>query len=81
MSSQTKKSEKPAISLEKAVSKLVAQGKKNGSLTYEDVSEILYQRDDVGPEQLEAALEQLSKEGIDIVDAREDGDERATSKS
>jgi RNA polymerase primary sigma factor len=80
MSSQTKKSEKPAISLEKAVSKLVAQGKKNGSLTYEDVSEILYQRDDVGPEQLEAALEQLSKEGIDIVDARDEG-ERADTKS
>jgi RNA polymerase primary sigma factor len=66
--------------LEKAVSKLVAQGKKNGSLTYEDVSEILYQRDDVGPEQLEAALEQLSKEGIDIVDARDEG-ERADTKS
>ena len=82
MSSQTKKSEKPAVSLEKVVSKLVAQGKKNGSLTYEDVSEILYQRDDVGPAQVEAALEQLSKEGIEIIDAREEGDEtRASSKS
>lgn len=82
MSSQTKKSEKPAISLEKAVSKLLAQGKKNGSLTYEDVSELLYQRDDVGPAQVEAALEALGKEGIEIVDTRsEDDDDRAPSKS
>jgi RNA polymerase primary sigma factor len=81
MSSQTKKSEKPAISLEKAVSKLVAQGKKNGSLTYEDVSEMLFQRDDVGPEQYEQVLEHMSKEGIEIIDARVEDDDRAVSKS
>jgi RNA polymerase primary sigma factor len=80
MSSQTKKSEKPAISIEKAVSKLLAQGKKNGSLTYEDVSEMLYQREDIGPEQVEAVLEQMAKEGIEIVDARSE-DEKAPSKS
>ncbi len=82
MSSQTKKSEKPAISLEKAVSKLLAQGKKNGSLTYEDVSEMLYQREDMGPEQVERVLEQMSKEGIEIVDARQDdGKEKTKSKA
>lgn len=82
MSSQTKKSEKPPISLEKAVSKLLAQGKKNGSLTYEDVSEMLYQREDMGPEQVERVLEQMAKEGIEIVDARQDdGKEKTKSKA
>ncbi len=81
MSSQTKKSEKPAISLEKAVGKLLARGRKNGALTYEDVSE-LYQRDDLGPEQVEAVLAQFAKEGIDVTEATaDDDDERPASKS
>jgi len=72
MSSQTKKSETPKISLEKAVSKLLTQGKKTGSLTYEDISEMLYQREDVGPEQVDQVLEKMAAAGIEVLDARVD---------
>lgn len=69
MSSQTKKSE---ISIEKAVGKLLSQGKKNGSVSYEDISEMLYQREDIGPEAVERVLEQMAAEGIEVIDTRSD---------
>jgi RNA polymerase primary sigma factor len=72
MSSQTKKSDKPEISLDKAVKKLLTQGKKTGSLTYEDISEMLYQREDVGPEQVDKVLEKMAAAGIEVIDARVD---------
>jgi RNA polymerase primary sigma factor len=77
MSSQTKKSEKPKLSLDKAVSKLLSQGKKTGSLTYEDISEMLYQREDVGPEQVDQVLETMAAAGIEVIDARVDDDVQA----
>ena len=77
MSSQTKKSDKPEISLEKAVKKLLSQGKKTGSLTYEDISEMLYQREDVGPEQVDKVLEKMAAAGIEVIDARVDDDDSA----
>lgn len=82
MSSQTKRSDRPELSLEKAVSKLLSQGKKTGSLTYEDISEMLYQREDVGPEQVDLVLEQMAAAGIEVIDARvdEDGPEIEASK-
>ena len=82
MSSQTKKSEKPRISLDKAVNKLLTIGKKAGSLTYEDISEMLYQREDVGPEQVDKVLEQMAAAGIEVIDARvdDDDDQPAASK-
>ena len=82
MSSQTKKSEKPQLSLDKAVNKLLTIGKKAGSLTYEDISEMLYQREDVGPEQVDKVLEQMAAAGIEVIDARvdDDDDQPAASK-
>ena len=79
MSSQTKKSDKPEISLEKAVKKLLTQGKKTGSLTYEDISEMLYQREDVGPEQVDKVLEKMAAAGIEVIDARVDDDDNTTA--
>lgn len=79
MSSQTKKSDKPEISLEKAVKKLLTQGKKTGSLTYEDISEMLYQREDVGPEQVDKVLEKMAAAGIEVIDARVDDDDTTTA--
>lgn len=72
MSSQTKMSDKSEVSLEKAVKKLLAQGKKTGTLTYEDISEMLYQREDVGPEQVDKVLETMAAAGIEVIDARVD---------
>lgn len=62
------------MSLDKAVSKLLSQGKKTGSLTYEDISEMLYQREDVGPEQVDLVLEKMAAAGIEVIDARIDDD-------
>ncbi len=68
-----KNKEKANDPLEAAVKKLLAQGKKNkGSLTYEDLSELLYQRDDLGPEQIDEIFGRMVAEGIEIVDARVD---------
>lgn len=70
------------MSLEKAVSKLLSQGKKTGSLTYEDISELLYQREDVGPEQVDLVLEQMAAAGIEVIDARiDDGDDQEEGAS
>ena len=79
MSSQTKKSEAPEVSLEKAVKKLLAQGKKTGSLTYEDISEMLYQRPDVGPEQFDQVMEKMTAAGIEVIDPREDDSDAGSS--
>ncbi|MFA5506729.1 MAG: sigma-70 family RNA polymerase sigma factor [Vulcanimicrobiota bacterium] len=65
-------SDKSEVSLEKAVKKLLAQGKKTGTLTYEDISEMLYQREDVGPEQVDKVLETMAAAGIEVIDARVD---------
>ncbi|MCA9792367.1 MAG: RNA polymerase sigma factor RpoD, partial [Candidatus Eremiobacteraeota bacterium] len=79
----TKKKADNGKALEAAVKKLLTQGKKNGTLTYEDVSELLYQRDDLGPEQVDEVLERMVAEGIEIVDVRVDEtpeDDKAKSK-
>ncbi len=61
--------------LQRLVERLVAMGKQRGSLTYEDVSDILFQRDDLSPEAYELVLERFAAEGIELVDVREEEDE------
>jgi RNA polymerase primary sigma factor len=48
--------------------KLLDQGKKKGVLTYDEISETLYQREDLNPEQFDELLERFASEGIEIVD-------------
>ena len=49
-------------------SKLLAEGKKKGALTYEEISESLYKNEDLSPEQFDELLERLTSAGIDIID-------------
>lgn len=79
MSSQTEKSEQTTESLEEALRRMIAQGKKKGSLTYDELSE-LYKREDIGKEQVEMVLEHLFEQGIDVVDALDDDRPAAKSK-
>jgi RNA polymerase primary sigma factor len=48
--------------------KLLAEGKKKGVLTYDEISEALYKNDDLPPEQFDELLERITGEGIEIVD-------------
>lgn len=70
MNSRTKKSESSADKLEVVLRKLVALGKKSGSLNQEALDQF-YQRMDFDKDQVETVLERLSKEGIEIVEGEE----------
>jgi RNA polymerase primary sigma factor len=50
------------------VKKLLEVGKKKGVLTYEEISDILYQKEDLAPEQIDELLEKFISEGIEIVE-------------
>ncbi|MDQ7825654.1 MAG: sigma-70 family RNA polymerase sigma factor [Candidatus Eremiobacteraeota bacterium] len=50
------------------VRKLLEVGKKKGVLTYEEISDILYQKEDLAPEQIDELLEKFISEGIEIVE-------------
>jgi len=54
------------------VKKLLEVGKKKGVLTYEEISDILYQKEDLAPEQLDELLERFISEGIEIVEDMKD---------
>ena len=53
------------------VKKLLEEGRKKGSLTYEEIVEVFYNKEDVNPEQLEEILELFAREGIEIVEIKE----------
>lgn len=50
------------------IKKLIEVGKKKGVLTYEEISDILYQKEDLAPEQIDELLEKFINEGIEIVE-------------
>lgn len=54
--------------LSKEILKLIEEGKKKGSLTYEEISAVFYNREDITPEQIDEILEKLINEGIEIID-------------
>lgn len=54
--------------LSKEISKLIEEGKKKGSLTYEEISGVFYNREDITPEQIDEILEKFINEGIEIID-------------
>ena len=59
--------------IEKTIKKLIELGKKkNGSLSYEDVSVFFLQKEDITPEQYDEILERLVNEGIEIIDENRD---------
>ncbi|NDD30030.1 MAG: sigma-70 family RNA polymerase sigma factor [Proteobacteria bacterium] len=53
-------------------SKLLAEGKKKGTLTHEEISEALYKSEDLSPEQFDELFERLANEGIEIIGEAKD---------
>lgn len=62
--------------LQDEIKRLIELGKKRGSLTYEEISDSLYQHEDVTSDQLDELFERLTAEGIEIVDEVEKSEEK-----
>ena len=69
----------PAVTLEDLKKKLVARGKTQGSLTYEEISVAFDVLEEISPEQLEEFFEELAAAGIELAD--EQKDEKARSRA
>ncbi|HAH86535.1 MAG TPA: RNA polymerase sigma factor RpoD, partial [Armatimonadetes bacterium] len=54
------------------VRKLLAEGKRKGVLTYDEVNDVLSRHEDLDPEQIEDLLQTFADEGIQIVDKAKD---------
>ncbi len=62
----------PAATLEELKKKLLARGKTQGSLTYEEISSTFDVLDEVSPEQLDEFFEEITAAGIELVDEQKD---------
>src|SRR5580700_9470439 len=62
----------PAVTLEELKKKLIARGKTQGSLTYEEINSTFDVLDEVSPEQLDEFFEEITSAGIEIVDEQKD---------
>jgi RNA polymerase primary sigma factor len=62
----------PVATLEELKKKLIARGKAQGSLTYEEINSTFDVLDDVSPEQLDEFFEEITAAGIEIVDEQKD---------
>ena len=65
----------PPVTLEDLKKKLIARGKSQGSLTYEEISAAFDVLEEISPEQLEEFFEELAASGIEL--AEEQKDEKA----
>ncbi len=52
--------------------KLLARGKEKGFLTYEEISDLLYQQEDLSPDQMDDLLEKIHQQGIEITDDKDE---------
>ncbi len=69
-------------SVEESIKKLIAAGKKRGSLTYEDINAVFENVEEVNPERMDDLIEEIASLGIEIVDEQKekpapDGDDDA----
>ncbi|MGH7737602.1 MAG: RNA polymerase sigma factor RpoD [Candidatus Tyrphobacter sp.] len=62
----------PPATIEEAKKRLIAHGKANGSLTYEQINAMFEALDDITPEQIEELYEEFLSQGIEIVDDQKD---------
>ncbi|HEY4440321.1 MAG TPA: RNA polymerase sigma factor RpoD [Candidatus Elarobacter sp.] len=58
----------PQIPLEDQIKKLLAVGKKRGTLTYEEINAVFDNVEDVAPERMDDLLEEIASLGIEIVE-------------
>lgn len=56
------------------VRKLLAEGKRKGVLTYDEINDTLSQQEDLDAEQIEDILQTIADEGIQIIDKVKDVD-------
>jgi RNA polymerase primary sigma factor len=62
----------PPVTLDELKKKLLARGKTQGSLTYEEINTTFEVLEEVTPEQLDEFFEELTAAGIEIVDEAKD---------
>jgi len=62
----------PVATLDELKKKLIARGKAQGSLTYEEINSTFDVLDEVSPEQLDEFFEEITAAGIEIVDEQKD---------
>ncbi|MGA8099942.1 MAG: sigma-70 family RNA polymerase sigma factor, partial [Candidatus Cybelea sp.] len=62
----------PPVTLEDLKKKLIARGKSQGSLTYEEISAAFDVLDEISPEQLEEFFEELAASGIELAEEQKD---------
>ncbi|HEX3458610.1 MAG TPA: RNA polymerase sigma factor RpoD [Candidatus Baltobacteraceae bacterium] len=62
----------PAVTLEELKKRLIARGKSQGSLTYEEINSAFDVLEEISPEQLEEFFEEITTAGIEIVDEQKD---------
>ncbi|MGB8964308.1 MAG: RNA polymerase sigma factor RpoD [Candidatus Cybelea sp.] len=62
----------PVATLEELKKKLIARGKSQGSLTYEEINTTFDVLDEISPEQLDEFFEEITAAGIEIVDEQKD---------
>ncbi|HEY0614014.1 MAG TPA: sigma-70 family RNA polymerase sigma factor, partial [Candidatus Elarobacter sp.] len=60
--------ETPQLSLDEQIKKLLAAGKKRGSLTYEEINAVFDTAEEVAPERMDDLLEEIASLGIEIVE-------------
>jgi RNA polymerase primary sigma factor len=60
---------------------LIEKGQRQGYLTYDEINKVLPDDEAESPEKLDSLLQRLEKHGIDIVDGREEGEERQREAS
>ncbi|MDB5026427.1 MAG: polymerase, sigma 70 subunit, RpoD subfamily, partial [Candidatus Eremiobacteraeota bacterium] len=58
----------PQLSLDEQIKKLLAAGKKRGTLTYEEINAVFDNVEDVAPERMDDLLEEIASLGIEIVE-------------
>jgi RNA polymerase primary sigma factor len=62
----------PPATLEELKKKLIARGKSQGSLTYEEISATFDVLEEISPEQLEEFFEELAAAGIELAEEQKD---------
>jgi RNA polymerase primary sigma factor len=60
------------VTLEELKKKLIARGKSQGSLTYEEISTTFDVLDEINPEQLDEFIEEITAAGIELVDEQKE---------
>ena len=62
----------PTLTLEELKKKLIARGKQRGTLSYEEINTAFDALDDVNPDEIDGLFEEITANGIEIIDETKD---------